>query len=153
MKILIADDHALVRHGLRLILEGAFKHAEFGEAADCKQTTQVALRFPWDLLILDISMPGRGGLDVLKDLKTQRPGLPVLVLSMHSEQQFAVRAFRCGAAGYLTKASASAELVKAVQRILAGGRYVSAALAEHLATELGDAHKGARHDSLSDREF
>lgn len=153
MRILIADDHAVMRQGLRLILAGTFEQAEFGEAQDSRQALEVALNEPWDLVVLDISMPGRNGLDVLKALKTQRPALPVLVLSMHPEQQYAVRAFRSGAAGYLTKASAGAELVKAIERILAGGRYVSAALAEQLASELGQKGGGALHESLSDREF
>jgi two-component system invasion response regulator UvrY len=153
MKILIADDHAVMRHGLRLILADAFEHVDVGEAEDCQQALEAALEQQWDLVILDISMPGRNGLDVLKALKTQRPALPVLVLSMHPEQQYAVRAFRSGAAGYLTKASAGAELVKAVERILAGGRYVSAALAEQLASELGQTGGGMLHERLSDREF
>ena len=153
MRILIADDHAVVRQGLILILGQAFPLAEFGEAADSRQTIEAALKQPWDLVILDLSMPGRSGLEALKELKTQRPDLPVLVLSMHPEQQYAVRAFRAGAAGYLTKANASAELVKAVEHILAGGRYVSAALGEELASELGGPGRGMLHDQLSDREL
>jgi DNA-binding NarL/FixJ family response regulator len=153
MRILLADDHAILRNGLKLILAGAFKKAEFGEAEDCRQAIEVALAQPWDLVILDISMPGRGGLDVLKELHAQRPKTPVLILSMYVERQFAVRAFRSGASGYLTKASASAELLKAVERILAGGRYVSTALAEQLASELGGTGAGVLHERLSDREF
>jgi two-component system invasion response regulator UvrY len=153
MRILIADDHALVRQGLMLILARALKHAEFGEAADSRQTVEAVLQHHWDLVILDLSMPGRNGLDALKELKIQRPDLPVLVLSMHPEQQYAVRAFRAGAAGYLTKATASVELVKAVERILAGGRYVSAALGEQLASELSEPGRVALHQKLSDREL
>jgi len=153
MRILLADDHAMVRNGLQLILAAAFKEAKFGEAADCQQALAAAIEHHWDLVILDVSMPGRGGLDVLKELKAQRPKTPVLVLSMHAERQFAVRALRAGAAGYLTKASAGAELLKAVERILAGGRYVSAMLAEQLAAELGHAGGGLLHERLSAREF
>jgi two-component system invasion response regulator UvrY len=153
MRILIADDHAVVRQGLQLILAQAFPHAEFGEAADSRQTVEAVLQHHWDLVILDLSMPGRNGLDALKELKIQRPALPVLVLSMHPEQQYAVRAFRAGAAGYLTKANASAELVRAVERILAGGRYVSAALGEELAAELSGPGHAMLHETLSDREL
>jgi two-component system invasion response regulator UvrY len=153
MRILIADDHAVLRQGLKLILAQAVKQAEFGEAADSRQAIELALKHPWDLVILDLSMPGRSGLEALKELKAQRPHLPVLVLSMHPEQQYAVRAFRDGAAGYLTKANASAELVKAVEHILAGGRYVSAALGEELAAELGVPVRAMLHDTLSDREL
>ena len=153
MRILIADDHAVLRQGLMLILAQAFGQVEFGEAADSRQTVEAVLKEHWDLVILDLSMPGRNGLDALKELKAQRPALPVLVLSMHPEQQYAVRAFRSGAAGYLTKANASAELVKAVERILAGGRYVSAAFGEELASELGSPACALLHEKLSDREF
>ena len=153
MRILIADDHAVVRQGLILILTQAFGQAEFGEAADSRQTIEAVLKHHWDLVILDLSMPGRNGLDALKELKTHRPALPVLVLSMHPEQQYAVRAFRLGAAGYITKANASAELVRAVGRILAGGRYVSASLGEQLASELSGPGRGVLHERLSDREF
>ena len=153
MRILLADDHAMVRNGLQLILAAAFKEAKFGEAEDCQQALAAAIEHHWDLVILDVSMPGRGGLDVLKELKAQRPKTPVLVLSMHAERQFAVRALRAGAAGYLTKASAGAELLKAVEHILAGGRYVSAGLAEQLASELGPIGGGLLHERLSAREF
>jgi DNA-binding NarL/FixJ family response regulator len=153
MRILIADDHAVVRQGLILILTQALGQAEFGEAGDSRQTIAAALKQHWDLVILDLSMPGRNGLEALKELKAQRPALPVLVFSMHSEQQYAVRAFRAGAAGYLTKANASAELVKAVKRIMAGGRYVSAALGEELVSELSGHGNAMLHEKLSDREL
>ena len=153
MRILLADDHAVLRSGLKLMLAGVFKKVEFGEAEDCPHALEAALAHSWDLVILDLSMPGRGGLDVLKELHAQRPKTPVLVLSMHTERQFVVRAFRVGAAGYLTKASAGSELLKAVERILAGGRYVSTTLAEQLVSELGDAGVGVPHARLSDREF
>ena len=153
MRILIADDHAVLRSGLKLILTEAFPAAKFGEAEDCQQALEAGLKQKWDLIVLDLSMPGRGGLDVLKELHAQRPKVPVLVLSMHGERQFAVRAFRTGAAGYLTKASASAELLKAVGHIMAGGRYVSAVLAEQMVAELGRPGDGLPHGRLSDREF
>ena len=153
MNILLADDHAMLRSGLKLILSEAYKGATFGEAEDCRQALEAALAHPWDLVILDLSMPGRGGLDVLKELKAQRPKMPVLVLSMHAEKPFAVRAFQAGAVGYLMKAGAGAELLRAVERILAGGRYVSAVLAEQLVSELGHAGRGLLHERLSAREF
>ncbi|MBT3296668.1 MAG: response regulator transcription factor [Verrucomicrobia bacterium] len=153
MRIFLADDHGLVRGGLKLMLAEALKDATFGEAEDCRQTLEATLGHHWDLVILDLSMPGRGGLDVLKELRAQQPKTPVLVLSMHAEKQFAVRALRAGAAGYLTKASAGTELIKAVKHILAGGRYVSAALAEQLAAELGRTDGGVLHERLSAREF
>ncbi len=153
MRILIADDHALLRSGLKLILGQAFNNATFGEAEDCRQALASAIEIPWDLVILDISMPGRGGLDVLKEIKAQRPRTPVLVLSMHAERQFAARAFQAGAAGYLTKASAGTELLKAVKHILAGRRYVSSVLAEQLAGELGQDRSALLHERLSAREF
>jgi DNA-binding NarL/FixJ family response regulator len=153
MRILIADDHAVLRSGLKLLIAEAIPAAKFGEAEDCRQVLDAALAHHWDLVILDLSMPGRGGLDVLKELMAQRPKLPVLVLSMHAEKQFAVRALRAGAAGYLTKASAGSELIKAVEHIMAGGRYVSTGLAEHLAAELAHPKGVLLHDRLSAREF
>ena len=153
MKILIADDHAMMRSGLKLLLGETYKEAEFGEADDSQQALAVALGQSWDLVILDISMPGRGGLDVLKEFRTQRPKTPVLILSMYAEPQFAERAFRAGATGYITKASAGNELLMAVERVLAGRRYVSAALAEYLVSVLGNQAGGLLHTRLSAREF
>lgn len=153
MKILLADDHAILRGGLKLMLAEAFPEVIFGEAENSQQALDAALAQPWDFIILDISMPGRGGLDVLKELRAQRVKTPILMLSMYTERQFAVRAFRAGASGYLTKASAGAELIRAVAHILAGGHYVSAQLAEHLASVLSGAGGGMAHERLSDREF
>ena len=153
MKILLADDHAIVRSGLKLVLSDTYGQVEFGEAEDCCQAIEAARAQAWDLIILDIAMPGRGGLDVMKELQLKCPTTPVLVLSMFTEQQFAVRALRAGAAGYLTKASAGVELVRAVDRILEGGRYVSAELAEQLAGEYCCPSVGLVHERLSDREF
>ncbi|MEI6673644.1 MAG: response regulator transcription factor [Verrucomicrobiota bacterium] len=153
MRILIADDHAMLRGGLKLMLAEAFKETTFGEAETCQQALDSALHQPWSLILLDISMPGRGGLDVLKEIRAQRITTPVLMLSMYTERQFAVRAFRAGASGYLTKASAGTELIRAVERVLAGGRYVSIVLAEQLAAVLGDHGSDLLHERLSDREF
>ena len=143
----------MLRGGLRLMLLEAFNEVEFGEAENCQLALATATSQPWDLVILDISMPGRGGLDVLKEIHAQCPKLPVLILSTYEERQFAMRAFRSGAAGYLTKASAGSELIRAVERILAGGRYVSAVLAEQMASVLGSPQSDALHERLSDREF
>ena len=153
MRILIVDDHAVVRAGVRQILADAFPDAAFGEAADGRQAVASALDKAWNLAIVDVAMPGRSGVDVLKDLKALRPKLPVLVFSMYPEEQYAVRALRAGAAGYLTKGNLSDELVAAVRKALAGGRYVSAELAERLASELGSPAKGLPHEALSDREL
>jgi DNA-binding NarL/FixJ family response regulator len=153
MKILLADDHAMIRSGFKLLLAETFKNMEFGEAENCQQALEMALAQPWDLILLDISMPGRGGLDVLKEIHAQRPMIPMLMVSMYAERQFALRAFQAGAMGYLTKASAGAELIRAVQHILAGGRYVSTQLAEQLASVLSNASGGMLHERLSAREF
>ena len=153
MNILLADDHAMIRSGFKLLLAEAFEDAEFGEAEDSQQALEIALAQPWDLILLDISMPGRGGLDVLKEVHAQCPMTPVLMVSMYAERQFALRAFRAGAAGYLTKASASSELIRAVQHILAGGRYVSTQLAEQLAAVLSNSNGRLLHEQLSTREF
>lgn len=143
----------MMRSGLKLLLAEAFKDTTFGEADDCRKALEMALAEPWDLIILDISMPGRGGLDVLKEIHAQHPKTPVLMISMYAERQFALRAFRAGAVGYLTKASAGAELIRAVQHILNGGRYVSTQLAEQLASMLSNTGGTKLHERLSAREF
>src|SRR2546422_5322523 len=125
MKILIADDHAIVRQGLKQILADDFKHATFGEASNAREALAQVWKENWDVVVLDITMPGRSGLEVLKEIKQTRPKLPVLVLSMHPEDQFAVRLLKIGASGYMTKESAPAELVGAVKKVITGGRYVS----------------------------
>ena len=153
MKILLADDHAVVRHGLKQILADEFKRAAFGEARNAQEALDLVWKENWDIVILDITMPGRSGLEVLREIKKSKPRFPVLVLSMHPENQFAVRVLKRGAAGYMTKESAAEELVGAVRKILAGGRYVSTSLAEKLATYLAtDSHKPPQ-ELLSDREF
>ncbi len=136
MRILIADDHAIVRRGLKDILTEAFGRLTVGEASGAAEAMQFVRKQDWDLVILDISMPGRGGLDALKEIKEERPRLPVLILSMHPEDQYAVRALKAGASGYLTKQSASEELVEAVKKIREVRKYISPSVAERLAFTL-----------------
>ena len=153
MRILIADDHAVVRRGLRDTLAEAYSRATFGEAKTAQETLESVARQNWDVVILDISMPGKSGLDILDDLHRLRPKLPILLLSMHPEGQFARRALKSGAAGYLTKESVPEELKEAVRRVQAGGRYFSATLAEKLAFDLHSDADLPVHELLSDREF
>jgi DNA-binding NarL/FixJ family response regulator len=153
MKVLIADDHAVFRRGLRETLADTFSRVTFGEARTALETLEHVRRQDWDVVILDISMPGKSGLDILDDLKRLRPRLPILLLSMHPEQQFARRALKSGAAGYLTKDSVTEELKEAVKKIVGGGRYVSATLAEKLALDLREGADTPLHELLSDREF
>ena len=153
MRILITDDHAVVRQGLKLILADHFRKAVFGEAHNAQEVLNLIWKEKWDVVILDITMPGRNGLEVLKEIKRSRPKLPVLVLSMHPEDQFAVRMLKTGAAGYLTKESAGEELVGAINKVVAGGRYVSQSLAERMASYLDIDVQKAPHERLSNREF
>jgi two-component system, NarL family, invasion response regulator UvrY len=153
MRILIADDHAVVRLGLKKILIEAFKKAVVGEASNSQEALDRVWSEPWDVVILDLTMPGRTGLEVLKEIKREKPKLPVLILSMHPEDQFAVRLLKAGASGYMTKESAPEELVGAIKKAIAGGRYVSLKLAEKLAGLVARDVSAAPHESLSDREF
>ena len=153
MKILLADDHALVRQGLKLILADHFKNAVFGEARNAHEALARVSKDGWNVVVLDITMPGRSGLDVLREIKRLRPKLPVLVLSMHPEDQFAVRMLKSGAAGYLTKESAGEELAGAIRKVIAGGRYISPSLAERMASYLDMDVLKAPHERLSDREY
>jgi len=153
MKILITDDHAVVRQGIKQILAAEFKKAEFGEAGNAQESIKKVTEQPWDVAILDVTMPGRGGLEVLKDMKQLRPKMPVLMLSMHPEDQFAVRMLKAGASGYMTKESAADELVGAVRKVMSGGRYVSPALGEKMASYLAIDVQTPPHERLSDREF
>jgi two-component system invasion response regulator UvrY len=153
MRILIADDHAVFRRGLRETLSEAFSKIAFGEARTAQETLEFVRCQDWDVVILDISMPGKSGLDILDDVRRLRPRIPVLLLTMHPEQQFARRALKSGAAGYLTKDSVPEELKVAIKRIAAGGRYVSATLAEKLAVDLRQGADVPLHELLSDREF
>jgi two-component system invasion response regulator UvrY len=153
LRVLIVDDHAMLRRGLRALLSDEFKQSVFGEACDAPEALTQLRRREWDIALVDISLPGKSGLDLIKEMKTEWPALPVLVLSGHTEDQFAVRTLKAGAGGYLTKESAPEELVKAVRKILAGGRYASSALAEQLASTAKKDPARAPHELLSDREF
>ena len=153
LRILIVDDHPIVRLGLKQTLADAAEIGEIGEAATPQQALDLIRHREWDAVVLDIGLPGRGGLQVLKDIRDELPRLPVLILSMHSEDQFAVRAIRAGAAGYLTKAAAPENLVDAIRKVASGGRYIGPELAERLATELTIDAARPLHASLSDREF
>jgi two-component system invasion response regulator UvrY len=153
VRILIADDHAVVRHGLKQILADEFPSAVFGEAATGAEVLDQARNHKWDLLVLDISLPDKSGLDVLKELKQAQPKLPTLVLSMHPEDQFAVRVLKAGAAGYLTKETAPERLADAARKAMNGGTYVSSTLAETLAHGVSGKLDRLPHETLSDREF
>jgi two-component system, NarL family, invasion response regulator UvrY len=153
LRILIADDHTVVRKGLRQILLEEFPSAEITETADAAALFMKVLREDWDVVITDISMPDKSGLEVLQQIRRDHPRLPVLVLSAHSEDQYAIRALKAGASGYLCKDSASEELVTAIRRILLGKKYITASLAEKLAFHLDQDGDRPPHESLSDREF
>jgi DNA-binding NarL/FixJ family response regulator len=153
IRVLIVDDHAIVRRGLRDLLSDEFHGAAFGEASDARQALEQLRGKKWDVALLDIALPGKSGLDLLKELKAEWPKLPVLVLSAHPEDQFAVRVLKAGAGGYMTKESAPEELARAIHKILAGGRYVSPALAEKLALRVTKDLTRTPHETLSDREY
>jgi two-component system, NarL family, invasion response regulator UvrY len=154
IKVLVSDDHALLRAGVKEILTHGFQDIVFGEAADAEQVLASVHAQKWDLVILDLNMPGRGGVEVLRELKRLQPKLPVLVLSVHAEDQYGRRLLRAGASGYLNKEVVPEELIKAVRKVLDGGRYVSPALAERLAFDLNEKDAGrAAHETLSQREF
>jgi two-component system, NarL family, invasion response regulator UvrY len=153
INVLIADDHALIREGLRKTLSGEPDMTLIGEATNVVELFKQLERLVVNIVLLDITMPGESGLDALKELRQKYPHLPVLVLSFHPEHRFAVRALKAGAAGYMTKQSATEELVQAVRKIIGGGKYVSSALAEELATELDTQSGKLPHETLSDREF
>jgi two-component system invasion response regulator UvrY len=152
-KILIVDDHEVVREGVKKILSEQPGAITFGEASTASEALRLAREQDWDVVVLDLSLGDRSGLEVLKGLKPIRSRLPVLILSMHSEEQYARRAFKAGAAGYITKDSPRAELVKAINKVIEGGVYISPALAERLAIDLGSGIDRALHEALSDREF
>ncbi len=153
INILIADDHALIREGLKKILNGEPDMTVVGEANNVVELLTALKRLAVNIILLDITMPGESGLDALKELRRKYPHVPVLMLSFHPEHRFAVRALKAGAAGYLTKESAADEVVQAIRKVVGGGKYVSAALAEQLATELDNASGKLPHETLSDREF
>jgi len=153
IKVLLADDHTLVRDGLRHILQSASGFEIAGEAWDGVTTVALIRSTEAKVLVLDLSMPGRNGVELIKQIKDEKPALRILVLTMHGEQQYAVRAFKAGASGYLTKESASAELVGAVTKIASGGVYISLSMAERFAQNLNEPAEALPHQRLSDREF
>jgi len=153
LRILIADDHPVVRQGLRQIIAETSDMVVVDEASNGWEVLSKVRASSYDVVLLDISMPGRSGVDILKELKDERPGLPVLILSIHPEEQYALRALRAGASGYLTKESAPDELVAAIRKISMGGKYVSSSLAEILASELGTSDEELPHKTLSNREY
>jgi len=153
IRVLIVDDHAVVRRGLAEILARELQGAVCDEAGNAEQAITKVRCQDWDLLILDIAMPGRSGLDVLRDIKSEFRNLPVLIFSMHAEDQYARRMLKAGADGYLNKESPPEELVKAIKRILSGGRYVSPGLAEKLVLDLREDMLRPLHETLSNREL
>lgn len=153
IRILIADDHAVVREGLKKILAVTMDMEVAGEATDGIEALQLMRSQEWDAVLLDISMPGKSGLDVLKTIHAEKPKLPVLVLSIYSESQYALRVLRAGAYGYLTKESAPNQLVAAIRKVAQGGKYISSDLAEKLASELVAPSERLLHETLSDREI
>jgi DNA-binding NarL/FixJ family response regulator len=153
IRILIVDDHVMIRQGLRQILSDAFPKAIFGEATSGNEALEEVGKNRWEIVLLDITMPGKSGVDVLKQIVDAQPNIAVLVLSMHPEEQYAVRVLKSGAAGYITKNTASEEVIGAVKKVLAGGKYVSSALAETLASSLNSPAGKAPHEILSDREY
>lgn len=153
IRVLLADDHAVVRAGLREILSGTGDIDVAGEAANGQEVLALIRAHDYDLAVLDMSMPGRSGIELIKLVKSEKPKLRILILSMHSEQQYAVRALKAGASGYLTKDSAADELIAAIRRIAGGGAYVSPETAERLAHDAGRATDALPHTLLSDREF
>ncbi|MFN8493193.1 MAG: response regulator transcription factor [Caldilineaceae bacterium] len=153
VKILIVDDHVVVRDGVKSMFNEQRGAVSFGEASRPQDALQLVHEAEWDVMVLDISLGGRNGLELLKDIKQLRPQLPVLILSMHAEEQYAQRAFKAGACGYITKDCSRTELYEAINKVMNGGRYVSPALAEKLVMNNERDIDKPRHESLSDREF
>lgn len=153
IRMLIADDHAVVRSGLKQLLSEYVDFSVAGEAADGLEVLKKLREQPYDLLLTDMAMPGRSGIELVKLVKAEHPKLAILVLSMHKEEQYAVRALKAGARGYLTKESAPDQLVSAIRKVAGGGVFISATVAERLALELNGNHEVDPHTLLSDREF
>jgi two-component system invasion response regulator UvrY len=153
MRILIIDDHALVRRGIVSLLNERFKDLETGEAEDARAGLAAAIDSPWDLVLVDITMPGRNGLGLLQDIKREAPTLPVLVISAHPEKDYALRALKLGASGYISKQNAADVLIAAVERVIAGRRFISPAVAEQLAGAVAGGSPGTSHETLSNREL
>jgi DNA-binding NarL/FixJ family response regulator len=152
-RVVIADDHQILREGLKQLLTAAGDLDVVGEADDGFEVLERIRRLDFDVLLLDMSMPGKSGVELIKQVKSEKPKLRILVLSMHEEHQYAVRAIRAGASGYLTKESAAAQLVAAIRKVAAGGAFISAEVAERLALDAMPHAEGPRHSSLSDREY
>jgi DNA-binding NarL/FixJ family response regulator len=153
MRVLIIDDHEIVRRGLEDVLEDGFPQLEIGEAANSRVALDLITAKDWDVVLLDINLPGRNGLEVLSEVKRLRPQTPVLVVSAYPEEEFAIRSLKLGASGYLNKSLAADEVLVAVRKVLAGGKFVTASLAEKLAAALGGDDRQSPHDSLSNREL
>lgn len=153
MKVIIADDHAVVRRGLIQILAEEDQLLLAREAENANEVFKLLRQDDWDIIILDISMPGKSGLEILKEVKQERPKVPILVLTSHPEEQYAIRVLKAGAAGYMTKESAPEHLVEVIRKITRGGKYISPTLAELLADNIGKNLEQAPHESLSDREY
>jgi two-component system, NarL family, invasion response regulator UvrY len=149
----MADDHAIVRKGLRQILNEGSSPCQVDEASSGQEVLKKVYDGAFDILVLDISLPDRNGLELVREIKSVRPKLPILMLSVHPEEQYAIRALKAGVSGYLNKESAPEQLVQAIERIVAGGRYISPTLAETLAANVGGDGEGLPHEALSDREF
>ena len=153
IKILIADDHPVVRKGLKDIIQETSDMTVSGEAGKGQEVLENVRKIDFDVVVLDIAMPGRSGLDILKELKSEKPELPVLILSIHPEEQYAVRVLKAGASGYLTKDSAPDELITAILKVSRGKKYISSSLAEKLAYDLEIGVEKPLHEALSDREY
>lgn len=153
MKILIVDDHAIVRKGLIQILLEEFPQSEITEISNGMEAMSAVRKQIWDLILMDISMPGKNGIEVLKQIRAEKIKAPVLILSMHSEEQYAVRSLRAGASGFLNKESATDELLNAVHKVLSGRKYITDAVAEILAENTTENSEKAPHELLSDREM
>ena len=153
IRILVADDHTVVRRGLRQILLEGFPGAHVEEVGDAEDLIKHVVKSEWDVVISDLSMPGRSGLDALQQIKQLHPNLPVLILSIHPEEQYALRVLKAGASGYLSKDMAPDELVIAVKKVMLGKKYITASVAEKLAATLDQDHNKPLHEFLSDREF
>jgi len=153
IRVLIVDDHQIVRHGLKEVFADAFPEVQLGEAQNSQAALVLFMKQEWDLVLVDVNIPGRSGLEVLEEVKRLRPQVPVLVLSAYPEEEFAIRSLKLGASGYLNKSLASDEILAAAKKVLAGGKYVTASLAEKLASSLGGKVQNAPHECLSSREL
>ena len=153
IRVIIADDHAIIREGLKQIIAESPEMSVASEASDGQLLLEKIRKETFDVVLLDISMPGRSGIEILKQLKLEKPSLPVLMLSMHPEEQYALRAMKAGASGYLTKETAPDELIKAIKKVISGGKYITSTLAEHLAEVYERDVEDLPHRKLSDREY